>query len=169
MSAVSAVLPVIAGGLLAILGSWAGIYMQTRSVRSLEDERSRRADLNLLHNDRVAAYAAFYLRIGITRRAISESLDDGTRRIDPVAIRRENWEAYVRVALIGHEGVLRAATRLMGTVDQLLFGTETYNNDAWAAEVASFVTEVRRSVIPGSQESAFAIDLLHAGNPKVNK
>jgi hypothetical protein len=155
---------VIAGGGLAIVGSWLGALYQRRSEASLEQERNRRSDKYLLHESRLQSYSDFYRHLGLARNAVIEFQNSPAEQQAGRAIRRELWEAYVPVAVVGHRAVLSLATEMMDLVDTFLFAGAAYDDGLWSKRLSAWVSAVRLEMIPGEADVPVSLPL-HVGNP----
>jgi hypothetical protein len=122
----------------------------------------------LLHSKRVDAYTHFHRRIGLTRTATIRFQEAGGQDEEAARrIRRETFEDYVPVSLIGHADVLIVASSFMRTMDAYLFHGQPYQDDAWSALVQDWIRTVRACLIPDSTVGILDDRHFHAGDPKV--
>lgn len=137
------------GGLLAIIGTIFGYYLQAREGRRARSETYEREDRFRLHRDRRESYAAFHLAFGNARLAMFSFMDS---RGDPEYLARVReardgaWATYVPLWHVGADEVIGIAGNLMSEIEAVGWHGDNFDPDRWGEMVDAYVLAVRNDL-----------------------
>jgi hypothetical protein len=140
----------VAGGALALIGTWVGVRLQARDQKKIRAEQAERDNLLRLHSERVSAYAAFYREALDMRHGLSHvfHFPDSPEWKKYTSTHKKNLsDAYTLVLLIGTQKAATAAQSLTHYTDDAFFKQVDFSQQHFSELLWTFILHARASLV----------------------